>query len=150
MLRDVSKKAQKIIRRLRLARLLILLLFILPLVAAGLTIWRPQYGPYALALIAVYVAVPLLGVWFLVGLPLKAKSIIRLIEKGYPANAREFAIRAAARKLHEQSIESEELLVDTAINESRKVLKKYRARAEKLKQELDEMPDDDPFMDDDK
>ncbi len=125
------------VKRLRLARFLVFLLFLLPLVAAGLVIWQPAYTQYALGLVAIYVAVPLIVVWFLMGLPLRAKSIVRLIDQGYPANVKELAIRAAAKKLHEESIETEELLVDTAINESRKALKKYRARAERLKQELD-------------
>ncbi len=101
------------------------------------TFWFPVMVPVTLTVFGVYLAVPLIGIFILLGLPLKAKSVLRLIDQGYPANAREFAIRAAARKLHEQSIETEELLVDTAINESKKALKKYRARAERLREQLD-------------
>lgn len=136
-LRKISAKAQKMVKRLRLARFLVLVLFLLPLVAAGLIIWKPAYTQYALALIAIYVAVPLIAIWFLLGVPLRAKSIVRLIDMGYPKNVKELAIRAAAKKLHEESIETEELLVDTAINESKKALRKYRERAERLKEELD-------------
>lgn len=151
MLKDWSAKAQKIVRRLRLARFLVLLLFLVPLAAAaGVAIGLPWFMPYAMAILAVYVAVPLLAVFYLLGLPLKAKSIVRLIDKGYPANLKELAIRSAARKLHEQSIETEELMLDTAINESRKLLKKYQARADRLKKELDEMDDPESSSNDDK
>lgn len=150
MLRSWSAKAQKVLRRLRVARFFVLLLFLVPLAAAGVAIGLPWFLPYAVAIIAVYVAIPLIGVFFLLGLPLKAKSVVRLIDKGYPANVKELAIRSAARKLHEQSIETEELLVDTALNESRKLLRKYRARAERLKKELDDMDDPDLSASDDK
>jgi hypothetical protein len=65
-----------------------------------------------------------------VGLPLKAHGVIRLIERGYPGNAREVAIRLAARKLRDESIETEELLVETALNEARKVLRRIRHEPE--------------------
>jgi Na+/phosphate symporter len=108
------------------------------LASAVVAIAWPAYWPYAYAAATVFLVIPLVILLALVALPLKAKSVVRLIDMGYPANTKEMAIRVAARKLHEQSIESEELLVQTALNESRKLLRKYRERAERLKQELEE------------
>jgi hypothetical protein len=137
MLSKVSAKLQKILRILRLAQVGVAFLFLLPIFAAMSTIWFAWMAPYVLILFAVYLAVPLIGVYIILGFPLKASSVKRLVDMGYPANAKEFAIRAAARKLHEQSIETEELLLETAINESKKALKKYRARAQKVRKDLD-------------
>lgn len=124
-----SKTAKKIVRMIRLARAL-LFLFVLTILGLGVAgiIW-PQHLPYFFAAATIPIALPVIILAVLVALPLRAKSVVRLIDMGYPANAKEMAIRMAARKLHEESIESEELLFATAWNESKKVLRKYRQRA---------------------
>lgn len=139
-LRSLSAGAKKFVRNLRLT-VAVLSFYILTsyamLVAAF--IW-PEFDRAFFAVAIFLVANSLWAYVLLIALPLRAKSIVRLIDKGYPENAKELAIRVAARKLHEESIESEELLVETAFNEGRKAYRKYKARAERLKQELDEDP----------
>lgn len=127
-IRSFADGAKKALRMLRLARFLVALvvLTILGLGVAGI-IW-PQHMPYFAAAAMVFIAIPYIVIYVLLTLPFKAKSVVRLIDMGYPANAKELAIRFAARKMHEESIETEELLVATAWNESKKMLKQYRAR----------------------
>jgi hypothetical protein len=128
-IQSFSNSARKLLRMLRLVRFLILLviLTIIGLGVAGI-IW-PKLLSYFAAAAMIFIAVPYIILYVLVSLPLKAKSVVRLIDMGYPANAKEMAIRFAARKMHEESIETEELLMATAWNESKKMLRKYRARA---------------------
>ncbi|MGB1587118.1 MAG: hypothetical protein ACPHID_08765 [Thermoplasmatota archaeon] len=142
-LRSISDSAQKLVGTLRAVRAALVVLTLLYFSGAPIAIVWPQFLPYYFILFSITFATVTLGMAYLVGLPLRAKSLIRLIDKGYPANARELAIRAAARKLNEQSIETEELLVDTAWNEGRKAYHKYKARAQRLKEELDAEPDTD-------
>lgn len=128
-LQSIASGARKMLRMLRLVRFLIalLILTIIGLGVAGI-IW-PQHLAYFAAASMVFIAVPYIILYVLVSLPFKAKSVVRLIDMGYPANARELGIRFAARKMHEESIETEELLLATAWNESKKMLRKYRSRA---------------------
>ncbi len=141
-LRSASKTAKKVVRMLRLTRALLILVAILYLSGGPIAFLWPNFLPYYIALVAITFTGAFLGLAFLVGLPLRAKSIVRLVDMGYPKNMRELGIRVVARKLHEESIESEELLVETAWNESKKLLRKYKARAARLKEELDAEPDE--------
>lgn len=126
-LRAWSERLQKIVRLLRLARNLLILAILVVLASAAVGIWWPQWFPYAYALAVVILCIPLAMLAVLVALPLRARSIVRLIDMGYPANAREMAIRVLARKLHDESIATEELLWDTAVNEGRKWMRKMEA-----------------------
>lgn len=131
-LASTAKALQRVVRMLRVARFLLLVGILVVLASAVIGIWWPQYFAYAFAAAALVLVIPLVMLMVLVGLPLRAKSIVRLIDQGYPDNAREMAIRVAARKLRDQSIETEELLVETAVNEGRKVYERYKARAEAM------------------
>lgn len=128
-LSELSDKLQRILRLIRLlvAFLTVGVVLVLASAVAGL-LW-PRWFPVAYAVATVFLVIPLVALLVLAYLPLRAKSVVRLIEKGYPANAKEIAIRVAARKLHDQSIETEELLVETALNEGRKVLRRMDERA---------------------
>ena len=137
-LRGVSKGLKTLVRTLRWLRAFLVLAVLTVLASAVIAIAWPAGFPYFYAAASVFLVIPLIILLILVALPLQAKSIVRLIDIGYPENAKELAIRVVARKLHEQSIESEELLVETAFNESRKLLKRYRERAERVKQDLAE------------
>ncbi len=147
-LRAASKTARKIVTIIRVTRIALFFLAVLYLSGGPIAFLWPQLLPYYIALVALTFAIAFIGLGILVGLPLRAKSIVRLIDMGYPKNVRELGIRVVARKLHEESIESEELLVETAWNESKKMLRKYKARAARLKEELDAEPD--PAADDGK
>jgi hypothetical protein len=129
-LREWSGKLQAMVRLLRAARVLLVVGILCVLASAVVGLLWPQWFPIAYAVAVVFLIVPLVLCLFLVGLPLKAHGVIRLIERGYPGNAREVAIRLAARKLRDESIETEELLVETALNEARKVLRRIRHEPE--------------------
>lgn len=142
-LRGWSQAAQSVVAKIRLARNAVgAFIFIVYALVAAAMIW-PQYDQYFLGVALVLMSVIIWLAFFLVSLPLRAKSIVRLIDQGYPNNAKELAIRMAARKLHEESIETEELLVSTAWNEGRKAYHKYKVKAMELKRELDAQPDPD-------
>lgn len=128
----LSRKLQRIVRLLRIVNFLLWFGVFVVLASALLVLFRPDFLPYAFAASAVFLVVPLLLVTILVGLPLRLRSLVRLIDQGYPDNARELAIRAFARKMRDESIETEELLVETAVNESKKVLRRFRERAEAM------------------
>jgi hypothetical protein len=128
-LREASLKLQRLVRLLRALVAFLTLGVLLVLGSAVVGLLWPRWFPVAYALATVFLVIPLVALLVLAYLPLRARSIVRLIEKGYPANARELAIRVAARKLRDQSIETEELLVETALNEGRKVLERAKARA---------------------
>ncbi len=136
----VAGKLRSLVRTLRILAVLLVIGIIAVLASAVVGIWWPEYFPYAYAVSTVVLLVPVIGVLTLIMLPLRMKSVIRLIEKGYPGNARELAIRVAVRKVRDQSIETEEMLVETALNESRKALERYRERAERLQQEKEAPP----------
>lgn len=140
-LRGWSETLQKILRMVRLVRgLLVAAVVIVWLCAAG-AIWRPEWVAYFAAGAIVVLSIPLIAFAVVASLPLKAKSAVRLIDQGYPANARELGIRLAARKLHDQSIETEELLVETAWNEGKKAYRRYKDRAEQVREDLDDIDD---------
>jgi hypothetical protein len=128
-LRELSERLQRIVRTLRALAFLLTLGVLLVLASAVVGLFWPRWFPVAYAVSTIFLVVPLIGLLVLVLLPLRAKSLVRLIEKGYPGNARELAIRAVARKMRDQSIETEELLVETAINEGRKVVERVKAKA---------------------
>lgn len=142
-LKSASQTAKKIVRGIRIARAVMWLLALVYIAGAVFAVLRPEWTPYLLMAALITLALPFMVLAIIVALPLKAKSIVRLVDLGYPKNIRELGIRVVARKLHEESIESEQLLMETAWNESRKMLRKYRSRAERLKKELDEEPDPD-------
>jgi len=127
-MRRWSEKLQRIVRLLRLARFMLILGVLAILGSAVVGLYWPRYFPYAYAVATVFLIVPLIMIFVLAGLPLRARSVVRLIDMGYPANARELAIRMIARKLHEESIATEELLWDTAVNEGRKFVRKMEQR----------------------
>ena len=129
-LSEISAKLQRIVKMIRALVAFLTVGVVLVLASAVVGLVWPRWFPIAYAVATVFLVIPLVGLLVLAYLPLRAKSVIRLIDKGYPANAKELAIRVAARKLHDQSIETEELLVETAINEGKKVLRRMdEARA---------------------
>lgn len=129
-LAEVSARLQRILRALRAAVAGLVVAILAALAAPVVLVVWPAYFPIAYAVSTVILAIPLIALTVLVALPLRMKSVTRLVDKGYPANAKEIAIRVAARKLHDQSIQTEELLVDTALNEGRKLMERYKSRAE--------------------
>ncbi|MES2153973.1 MAG: hypothetical protein V4510_02465 [bacterium] len=130
-MRRWSERLQRIVRLLRLARFLLVVGILAILGSAIVGLFWPKYFPYAYAVATVFLVVPLILLVVLAGLPLRARSVVRLIDMGYPANAREMAIRMIARKLHDESIATEELLWDTAVNEGRKFIRKVEERKSK-------------------
>ena len=129
-LRETSEKLQRIVKLVRVTLAVLIVAIVLVLLSPIVLFVWPKYFPIAYAVSTVILVVPVVVLTVLVALPLRLKSVIRLIDKGYPGNAKELAIRVAARKLHDQSIETEELLVETAINEGKKVLRRMdEARA---------------------
>lgn len=128
-LAELSAKLQGIVRLLRVAVALLVVAVLLVLLSPVVLYVWPEWFPLAYAVSTVILVIPIVLLAFLASLPLRMKSVVRLIDKGYPENAKEIAIRIAARKLHEQSIATEELLVDTALNEARKVMDRAKARA---------------------
>lgn len=123
-MRRWSAKLQRIVRLLRLVRFLLVVGILAVLASAVIGLYWPKVFPVAYAIATVFLVVPLVMLVVLAGLPLRARSVVRLIDMGYPANGREIAIRLMARKLHDESIATEELLWDTAINEGRKFVRK--------------------------
>lgn len=128
-LADTSRRLQRIVRLVRVTVVALVIAILLSLASPVVLFLWPDYFPIAYAVSTVILLVPLIVLTVLVALPLRLKSVIRLIDKGYPGNARELAIRVAARKMRDQSIETEELLVETAVNEGRKMYERYQARA---------------------
>lgn len=128
-LAETSRKLQVAVRALRITVVALVVAILLSLASPVVLFLWPDYFPIAYAVSTVVLLIPLIVLTVLVSLPLRLKSVIRLIDKGYPANAKEIAIRVAARKLHDQSIATEELLVETALNEGRKLYQRYQARA---------------------
>jgi hypothetical protein len=128
-LREASEKLQRIVRLIRVLVVFLTVGVVLVLGSAVVGLLWPRWFPIAYAIATLFLVIPLIGLLVLAYLPLRARSIIRLIDKGYPGNARELAIRVAARKLRDQSIETEELLVETAINEGRKIVDRAKAKA---------------------
>ncbi len=128
-LADVSRRLQRIVRLVRVTIVALVLAILLSLASPVVLFLWPAYFPIAYAVSTAILLVPLIALTVLVALPLRMKSVVRLIDKGYPGNAKEIAIRVAARKLRDQSIETEELLVEAAVNEGRKVYERYQARA---------------------
>lgn len=128
-LRSLSGALQRVVRLIRAAVFFLTLGVVLVLASAVVGLVWPRWFPIAYAVAVIFLVLPLVVLLVLVYLPLRARSVVRLIDKGYPANAKELGIRIVARKLHDQSIETEELLVDTALNEGRKMMEKAKARA---------------------
>jgi hypothetical protein len=122
----LSRRLQRVVRMLRTLRVLLALGILAVLASAVVGLLWPKWFPVAYAVGVVFLVIPLAALAFLVGVPLRARSVVRLIDQGYPANAKELLIRTVARKLHDESIETEELLVDTALNEGRKLMRKLR------------------------
>lgn len=129
-LAEFAATLQRIVRLIRVTLAALVVAIVLVLLAPVVLFVWPEYFPIAYAVSTVVLVIPVVVLTVLVSLPLRMKSVIRLIDKGYPANAKEIAIRVVARKLHDQSIETEELLVDTAINEGRKLVDRYKRGAE--------------------
>ena len=144
-LAELAAKLQRIVRLLRVAVAMLVVAVVLVLLSPVVLFLAPDYFPIAYAVSTVILVIPIVILAVLASLPLKMKSVIRLIDKGYPANAKEIAIRVAARKLHEESIETEELLVETAINEGRKAIRRY----EEWKQQAAPVPGSGPAQDPD-
>lgn len=128
-LREVSDRLQRLLRVLRAVVAFLVVGIVLVLASAVVGLLWPRWFPIAYAVAVIFLILPLVALLMLVYLPLRAKSVVRLIDKGYPGNARELAIRVAARKLRDQSIETEELLVETALNEGRKLMDRAKAKA---------------------
>jgi len=141
-LASVFGSLKRLLRTLNVLRFLVFFLILIVLAVAVLVVIFPEWTPYVLAGVVLLFTIPLVVLFLLLSLPFRAKSLVKLIRTGYPENMQELVIRVAARKLHEESIETERLLVETAWLESRKVLRRYRKRVDRLKRQLDEMPDD--------
>lgn len=129
-LRAVDRKLRRTFRMLRLAQVGLVLAILGSYALAVLAILYPWYAGFYYAGAIVLLSVALIPWVVIVGLPLRLRSVKRLVAKGYPANAREMAIRVVAQKLRDESVETEELLVETAVNEGRKAYRKYRASQE--------------------
>lgn len=127
-LRNLNKKLKRILGLIRFAVFFLVLLLIASWTLAALVIWYPQFSAYFYLGSIVILSIGLIPWIVLVSLPLKAKSVTRLIDQGYPENAKEIAIRVMAQKLHEESIQTEELLFDTAINEGKKMMKRMQEK----------------------
>lgn len=136
-LRDVSGGLQAKLRKLRQLRAILLTGVIAALALGAGAAWRPELAHYLLAGAIVFLILPHIYLYVILSFPLKAQSVVRLIDQGYPANAREIGIRVVAQKLHDESIETEELLVDTAWNEAKKAYRKYKEKASDLGKRLD-------------
>ncbi len=141
-LRSISRNAKKVVRILRIVRAFLATGILIVLATIVALFVLPEWVHLFFAISMLFLVIPLVMLLVLIQLPLMAKSIVRLIDKGYPDNARELAIRLAARKLHEQSIETEELLLDTAINEARKAKEYYGRKAKQLQAQLDALDDE--------
>jgi hypothetical protein len=133
---------KKTLRALNILRVLSVLFFVVSIALAVLVLVAPESVPYVLAGLLIVGTLPIIVLFVLLSIPFRAKSFVRLVRMGYPENAKELTIRLAARKMRDQSIKSEEMLIETAFNESRKLLERYRARLFRLKKHLDEMPAD--------
>lgn len=128
-LANLSRSLQRVVRTIRIVRALLVVAVLLVIATAVTAFFIPiKYFPIIYAVGVGVLVIPVVALAFLVGLPLRARSAVRLIDKGYPENAKEIAIRVAAHKLHDESIESEELLVDTAVNEAKKIARRVRER----------------------
>lgn len=128
-LRETSERLQRVVRLLRALVAFLTVGVLLVLATAVVGLFWPEWFFVAYAVSTLFLVIPLVALLVLAALPLRMKSVIRLIDQGYPANAREIAIRVAARKLRDQSIETEELLVETALNEGRKLMDRAKAKA---------------------
>ncbi len=140
-LRSVNDGLRRAVRWLRILRAFLIVGVLLVIGAVVGAFVQPAWMPLWFAIAVTFLVIPFLIMTALVAAPLRAKSVVRLIDKGYPANAREMGIRIVAQKLHDESIRTEELLVDTAVNEARKAVQKYREVADKLLDEDDEGSD---------
>ncbi len=127
-LRNLNKKLKRILGLIRFAVFFLVLLFLASWAMAAAVIWYPQYAPYLYLGSIIILSIGLIPWIVLVMLPLKMKSVTRLIDKGYPENAKELFIRVVAQKLHEESIKTEELIFDTAINEGKKVVRRMQEK----------------------
>ncbi len=127
-LRKLNKTLKTVLRLVRFAVFFLILLLLASWTLAALVIWYPQYSAYFYLGSIVILSIGLIPWIVLVSLPLKAKSVTRLIDQGYPENAREMAIRVMAQKLHDESIHTEELLFDTAVNEGKKYIRRMQER----------------------
>jgi len=143
-LRGMSEALQRKLRFVRQLRALLAVAIVGTYVAVvGAVVW-PEQLRFFVALMGISLSAGLVYWHLFISTPLQARSIVRLIDQGYPGNVRELAIRAAARKLHEESIETEELLVETAWNEGKKAYRRFQERADKLRQDLDREEAADP------
>lgn len=135
-LRELSAGLQRMLRMLRLARALLWigvadLLGTAALALATVLGWVSlDWFLIAYAVSTLFLMIPLVALALLVSLPLRLRRIVSLIDQGYPENFREIALRVLARKLHDESIATEELLWDTAVNEARKVARRMQAQDE--------------------
>ncbi|MCA1819605.1 MAG: hypothetical protein LC620_06095 [Halobacteriales archaeon] len=143
-MRRWAETLQRLVRLLRFVRALLVVGVILVLASAVLALLAAagrldmKWFLVSYAWSTVFLVVPLAILVILVGLPLRARSVTRLIDMGYPANARELAIRVFARKLRDESIETEELLVETALNEGRKVMRRMEEARRRAAEALNE------------
>src|SRR5688500_10930825 len=96
-LAEFAAKLQGLVRTLRLAVAGLVVAILLVLASPVVLLLWPQWFPVAYAIATIILVIPLVALTVLASLPLRMKSVVRLIDKGYPANARELAIRIAAR-----------------------------------------------------
>ncbi len=127
---SANKKAKRILLILRFAAVFMVLTILGSWTLAGLSIWRPDLAQYFYLGAVVLLSIGLIPWAAVLILPLRLKSVTRLIDKGYPANAKEMGLRVIARKLHDESIETEELLFGTAVNEGKKILRKMQEKSQ--------------------
>lgn len=129
-LRGLSRRLRGMLRLMRAVVALLVVLDLTILAAAVLVVLRPEYVHYVAAFTLAVLLIPMIALTMLATLPLRFRSVTRLIDKGYPANAKELALRALARKFRDQSIETEELLAQALWNEARKALRLRETREE--------------------
>jgi hypothetical protein len=136
-LHRVSEGLQKAVRTLRILRFTLVLAILVVLASAVVGLLWPRWFPIAYAVATIFLVIPLMAFLVMVALPLRAKRVVAWIDMGYPENTRRVAMQAAAERLHKASHETEDLIVETIANESRKVLAKYRERARQVNGEAE-------------
>jgi hypothetical protein len=138
-LRKMNKKIRMAFFWMRFAQIFLILAVLASWTCAVGAIYYPDLAGYFYAGAIVLLSIGLIPWAIIVGLPLRLKMLRRMAKQGYAKSAREVGLRAMARKWHDKSIETEELLFDTAINEGRKAYRRYKKRAGNMRNEMDDL-----------
>lgn len=134
-LKGINKALQRALFWMRFGQIFLVLAILASWGLGIAALFWPQWSGYFYLGAIVLLSIAVIPWAVLISIPLRLKSVTRLIDKGYPENAKELAIRAIARKLHDESIETEELLFDTAINEGKKMMRKMQEKEDAERRE---------------